>query len=316
MSIEVQRLTKHFGRHRVLDDVSLAVEEGELLALLGPSGSGKTTLLRVVAGLESPDEGTVLLDGCDVTNTHVRHRNVGFVFQHYALFRHLTVFENVAFGLRVLSRRSRPSRGEIRDRVRHLLELVRLSAHAERYPHQLSGGQRQRVALVRALATDPKVLLLDEPFGALDAKVRGDLRRWLRTLHDQVHVTTILVTHDQDEAVEVADRIAVMQEGTIHQIGTPLELHRHPVTPFVADFLADTRWFEGTVHEGQLRVPEVHLPAAGIEEGTRLVLAVRGGDLSKHVAPGAPAAAVRVSARQPAHESRAKVVPFSRSSHG
>jgi sulfate transport system ATP-binding protein len=215
MSIALKHLTKRFGSFVALDDVSLEIASGELLALLGPSGSGKTTLLRVIAGLEWADAGRVLLHGEDATDTHVRDRRAGFVFQHYALFRHMTVFENVAFGLRVRPRRDRPPEQRIREKVRALLELVQLERLAERYPHQLSGGQRQRVAFARALAVEPKVLLLDEPFGALDAKVRKELRRWLRRLHDEVGATTVLVTHDQEEAMEVADRIVVMNRGRI-----------------------------------------------------------------------------------------------------
>jgi len=242
MSIEVRNIRKNFGKFAALDDVSVAVHTGELVALLGPSGSGKTTLLRVMAGLEWPDAGEVLLQGEDATDTHVRERRVGFVFQHYALFRHMTIAENVAFGLRVRPRHQRPADAAIRERVKELLRLVQLEALGERYPHQLSGGQRQRIALARALAVDPKVLLLDEPFGALDAKVRKELRRWLRKLHDEVHVTSVFVTHDQDEAMEVADRVVVMNRGRVEQIGTPDEVRRHPATPFVHDFLDDTAY--------------------------------------------------------------------------
>jgi sulfate transport system ATP-binding protein len=215
MSIALQHLAKRFGSFVALEDVSLEIGAGELLALLGPSGSGKTTLLRVIAGLERADTGRVLLHGEDATDTHVRDRRVGFVFQHYALFRHMSVFENVAFGLRVRPRGERLPEKRIREKVRGLLELVQLEGLAERSPHQLSGGQRQRIAFARALAVEPKVLLLDEPFGALDAKVRTELRRWLRRLHDEVRVTTVLVTHDQEEAMEVADRIVVMNRGRV-----------------------------------------------------------------------------------------------------
>ena len=221
MSIEVACVTKRFGDFAALNDVSLHVNAGELVALLGPSGSGKTTLLRVIAGLEAPDAGSVLFEGEDATTRHVRQRRVGFVFQHYALFRHMTVFENVAFGLRVRPRKVRPARAEVRRRVTELLRLVQLEGFAKRYPSQLSGGQRQRVALARALAVEPKVLLLDEPFGALDAKVRQELRRWLRRLHEEIHVTSVFVTHDQDEALEVADRVVVMNAGHVEQVGTP-----------------------------------------------------------------------------------------------
>jgi sulfate/thiosulfate transport system ATP-binding protein len=213
MSIEIRSVSKKFATFNALKDVNLTVPSGELVALLGPSGSGKTTLLRIIAGLESPDNGSILFNGEEATNRHVRERQVGFVFQHYALFRHMTVFDNVAFGLNVRPRKSRPSKTEIREKVHGLLQLVQLDSLAGRYPAQLSGGQRQRVALARALAVEPQVLLLDEPFGALDAKVRVELRRWLRRLHDEIHVTSVFVTHDQDEALEVADRVVVMNEG-------------------------------------------------------------------------------------------------------
>ncbi len=239
MSIELRNLNKRFGATVVCDNLSLDLAAGELVALLGPSGSGKTTLLRTIAGLDVPDSGRVWLHGADVTHADVRERHVGFVFQHYALFAHLSVFENVAFGLRVRPKAERPSEAAIRAKVKGLLDLVQLDGLAERHPHQLSGGQRQRVALARALAVDPKVLLLDEPFGALDAKVRKELRRWLRRLHDTVHVTSVFVTHDQDEAMEVADRIVVMNQGRIEQAGTRDELLARPATPFVRDFLLD-----------------------------------------------------------------------------
>jgi len=239
MSIALKGVGKRFGSFVALDAVSVEIASGELVALLGPSGSGKTTLLRVIAGLEWADAGQVLFHGEDATGTHVRERRVGFVFQHYALFRHMTIFENVAFGLRVRPRNERPPERRIREKVKALLELVQLDWVAERYPHQLSGGQRQRIALARALAVEPKVLLLDEPFGALDAKVRKELRRWLRRLHDEVRATTVFVTHDQDEAREVADRIVVMNRGRIEQVGEPREVVERPATPFVRDFLAD-----------------------------------------------------------------------------
>lgn len=239
MQIRLQNLNKSFGRTVVCDNVNLQIASGELVALLGPSGSGKTSLLRVLAGLELPDSGQVLFDNQDVTWNDVRSRNIGFVFQHYALFAHMTVFDNVAFGLTVLPARERPSKAEINERVTHLLEQVQLAALAKRYPHQLSGGQRQRVALARALATQPKVLLLDEPFGALDAKVRKELRRWLRQIHHDMGVTSIFVTHDQEEALEVADRVVVMNAGHIEQVGTPNEVYEHPATPFVMEFLGD-----------------------------------------------------------------------------
>jgi sulfate transport system ATP-binding protein len=229
----------------VCDHLTLQIPSGELVALLGPSGSGKTSLLRIIAGLEVPDEGEVLFHGEDATGTDVRERQVGFVFQHYALFAHMTIFENVAFGLRVRPKAMRPSEADIRRKVTELLKLVQLDWIADRYPHQLSGGQRQRIALARALAVEPKVLLLDEPFGALDAKVRKDLRRWLRRLHDEMHVTSVFVTHDQEEAMEVADRVVVMNEGRIEQVGTPDAVYDHPATPFVLQFLGDVNLFHG-----------------------------------------------------------------------
>ena len=245
MSIEVRNLRKAFGKTVVCDDLTLDIPAGELVALLGPSGSGKTTLLRIIAGLEKPDAGEVRFHGEDATGTDVRERQVGFVFQHYALFGHMTIFENVAFGLRVRPRASRPSQAQIQAKVMALLQLVQLDWIADRYPHQLSGGQRQRIALARALAVEPKVLLLDEPFGALDAKVRKDLRRWLRRLHDEMHVTSVFVTHDQEEAMEVADRVVVMNRGRIEQQGTPDEVYDHPATPFVLQFLGDVNLFRG-----------------------------------------------------------------------
>jgi sulfate transport system ATP-binding protein len=245
MSIEIRNLVKHFGALAVCDHLNLDIPAGELVALLGPSGSGKTTLLRMIAGLEQPDSGSVLFHGEDATFADVRERNVGFVFQHYALFGHMSIFENIAFGLRVRPRAARPSDEAIKKKVMDLLQLVQLDALAGRYPHQLSGGQRQRVALARALAVEPKVLLLDEPFGALDAKVRKELRRWLRRLHDEMHVTSVFVTHDQEEAMEVADRIVVMNEGRIEQVGAPDEVYDHPATPFVLKFLGDVNLFHG-----------------------------------------------------------------------
>ncbi len=243
MSIRIDRVTRRFGNFRALDDVSLDVNDGELIALLGPSGSGKTTLLRVIAGLETQDAGRVLFHGEDTSNTHVRERQVGFVFQHYALFDHMTVLDNVAFGMRVRPRRVRKPVAEIKKRAEELLELVQLGRFATRLPNQLSGGQRQRVALARALAVEPRVLLLDEPFGALDAKVRKELRRWLRRLHDEVQVTSVFVTHDQEEAMEIADRVVVMNSGHIEQVGTPDEVYHSPATPFVFEFLGDVNRF-------------------------------------------------------------------------
>ena len=238
MSIAVRDIHKQFGDFVALDNVSLDFSSGELTALLGPSGCGKTTLLRIIAGLEVADSGSVVLDGSDASRRSVRERNVGFVFQHYALFRHMTVFENVAFGLTVKPRAERPSKAQIHRKVHDLLKLVQLDWLADRYPSQLSGGQRQRIALARALAVEPKVLLLDEPFGALDAKVRKELRIWLRHIHDKAGVTTVFVTHDQEEAFAVADLVAVMNRGRIEQMGTPQDVRRDPRTKFVSEFLA------------------------------------------------------------------------------
>jgi len=241
MSIEVSHLRKTFGAYTALDDVSLSVKPGQLTALLGPSGSGKTTLLRIIAGLEFADSGSgvVRLDGEDVSALGPGERGIGFVFQHYALFRHLTVFENIAFGLTVRRKRERPSKAEIAERVNRLIGLVQLDGLGARLPTQLSGGQRQRVALARALAIEPKVLLLDEPFGALDAKVRKELRRWLRQFHEEVHLTTLFVTHDQEEALEIADEVVVMNNARIEQVGPPQEVYDHPASPFVIEFLGN-----------------------------------------------------------------------------
>src|SRR5437660_800019 len=247
MSIEAINITKKFGQFTALNNVDLEIPSGELVALLGPSGSGKTTLLRIIAGLEFADTGNVRFDGKDISDRTARERRVGFVFQHYALFRHMTVFENIAFGLKVRPRQSRPSRLQIRTKVQELLKLIQLETLAQRYPSQLSGGQRQRVALARALAVEPSVLLLDEPFGALDAKVRMELRRWLRQLHDEIHVTSVFVTHDQEEALEVADRVVVMDHGRIEQIGSPEEVYNQPATPFVYNFLGNVNLFHGRI---------------------------------------------------------------------
>ena len=254
MSIEIRNVSKDFGNFHALRDVSLDINSGELVALLGPSGCGKTTLLRIIAGLETADTGSILFSGEDTTDVHVRERNVGFVFQHYALFRHMSVFDNVAFGLRMKPRASRPSETTIKQKVHELLGLVQLDWLAERYPAQLSGGQRQRIALARALAVEPKVLLLDEPFGALDAKVRKELRRWLRRLHDDLHVTSIFVTHDQEEALEVADRVVLMNAGEVEQIGSPQDVWDHPASPFVYGFLGDVNLFHGRAHEGEMLI--------------------------------------------------------------
>src|SRR3954468_22260981 len=252
MSIEIRDVSKHFGEFHALRNVSLDIRSGELVALLGPSGCAKTTLLRIIAGLETADAGSILFEGEDTTQVHVRERQVGFVFQHYALFRHMTVFENVAFGLRVKPRGQRPGEAQIKQKVHELLGLVQLDWLADRFPSQLSGGQRQRIALARALAVEPKVLLLDEPFGALDAKVRKELRRWLRRLHDDLHVTSIFVTHDQEEALEVADRVVLMNAGNIEQVGSPQDVWDHPASPFVYGFLGDVNLFHGRAHEGEV----------------------------------------------------------------
>ncbi|RFA31000.1 sulfate ABC transporter ATP-binding protein [Alkalilimnicola ehrlichii] len=261
MSIEVRDIQKRFGRFTAVDGVNLHFPEGKLTALLGPSGSGKTTLLRMIAGLEQADSGMVLFNGEDTTHVHVSRRGVGFVFQHYALFKHMTVFDNVAFGLTVKPRRERPAKAEIENRVHRLLQLVQLEWTANRYPSQLSGGQRQRIALARALATEPRVLLLDEPFGALDAKVRTELRRWLRRLHDEIHVTSIFVTHDQEEAVDVADKIVIMNHGRIEQEGSPEEVYDNPASPFVFDFLGQVNRFYGHIRQGQAEIGDWTLPS-------------------------------------------------------
>lgn len=257
MNINIKNLSKRFGNFNALDNVSLNIKSGELLALLGPSGSGKTTLLRIIAGLEFPDSGTVLFDGKSNMGAKPKERGVGFVFQHYALFRHMTVFENVAFGLKVRQKNIRPSKEEIKEKVFNLLKLVHIQQLHDRYPSELSGGQRQRVALARALAVEPKVLLLDEPFGALDAKVRKELRRWMRKLHDEIHITSIFVTHDQEEAMEVADRVVVMNNGRIEQVGSPEEVYHHPANSFIYDFLGNFNVFEGYLDDkGAPRIAE------------------------------------------------------------
>ena len=271
MSIQVQHITKRFGNFIALNDVSLDFKQGELTALLGPSGCGKTTLLRIIAGLEHADSGSIHLNGEDASDQHVRERQVGFVFQHYALFKHMTVFENVAFGLRVKPRAQRPSEAQIRAKVKELLELVQLDWLADRYPPQLSGGQRQRIALARALAVEPRVLLLDEPFGALDAKVRKELRRWLRRLHDDLHVTSLFVTHDQEEALEVADNVVLMNRGQVEQVGSPDAVYNTPATPFVYGFLGNVNLFHGRLEEGEggsvLHVGDsaINVPSGGVD---------------------------------------------------
>ena len=267
MGIEVRNIRKGFGSFEALSDVNLKVGDGELVALLGPSGSGKTTLLRIIAGLEYADAGSVVIDGRAAESMHVGERNVGFVFQHYALFKHMTVFDNVAFGLRVRPKAVRPDKEEIEERVMALLKLVHLDQFYDRYPSQLSGGQRQRVALARSLAVEPKLLLLDEPFGALDSKVRKELRRWLRRLHDDMHITSIFVTHDQEEAMEVSDRVVVMNNGRIEQVGTPEQVYHTPANGFVYDFLGNYNDFigwkdeNGAVHLAEDDLWESHTPA-------------------------------------------------------
>ncbi|WP_110456428.1 sulfate/molybdate ABC transporter ATP-binding protein [Shewanella algidipiscicola] len=244
MSIRLDNISKQFGKFEALSPLSLDINNGEMIGLLGPSGSGKTTLLRIIAGLENANTGTIHFGDHDVTNVHVRERRVGFVFQNYALFRHMTVADNVAFGLQVMERALRPSPAEMSKRVKQLLEIVQLGHLAARYPEQLSGGQKQRIALARALATKPEVLLLDEPFGALDAKVRKDLRRWLRNLHDELGFTSVFVTHDQDEALELSDRVVVMSNGKIEQVDSPVELYAHPNSRFVFDFFGNVNQFK------------------------------------------------------------------------
>src|SRR4051794_13839788 len=289
MSIEIRNVSKNFGEFHALRDVSLDIASGELIALLGPSGCGKTTLLRIIAGLETADAGSILFAGEDTTGVHVRERQVGFVFQHYALFRHMTVFENVAFGLRVKPRGQRPSEAQIKKKVHDLLGLVQLDWLADRFPSQLSGGQRQRIALARALAVEPKVLLLDEPFGALDAKVRKELRRWLRRLHDELNVTSIFVTHDQEEALEVADRVVLMNAGNIEQVGSPQDVWDHPASPFVYGFLGDVNLFHGRAHEGEVHLDgmQLHSPEERQLRNGRALAYVRPHDLEiRRFAPG------------------------------
>ncbi|MCC3747612.1 sulfate/thiosulfate ABC transporter ATP-binding protein CysA [Rouxiella badensis] len=262
MSIEINGINKFFGRTKVLNDISLDIPSGQMVALLGPSGSGKTTLLRIIAGLENQSSGQLSFHGKDVTRLHARDRQVGFVFQHYALFRHMTVFDNIAFGLTVLPRRERPDAATIKQKVAKLLEMVQLSHLGNRYPAQLSGGQKQRVALARALAVEPQILLLDEPFGALDAQVRKELRRWLRQLHEEIKFTSVFVTHDQEEAMEVADRVVVMSQGNIEQVGTPIEIWREPATRFVLEFMGEVNRIGGEIRGSQLYVGQHHWPLA------------------------------------------------------
>nr|WP_092072556.1 sulfate/molybdate ABC transporter ATP-binding protein [Dendrosporobacter quercicolus]NSL48532.1 sulfate/molybdate ABC transporter ATP-binding protein [Dendrosporobacter quercicolus DSM 1736]SDM43714.1 sulfate transport system ATP-binding protein [Dendrosporobacter quercicolus] len=261
MSIDIVGIHKQFGTYAALQDINLTVPTGELVALLGPSGSGKTTLLRIIAGLETADQGSILFNGEDTSSYDVQQRQVGFVFQHYALFKHMNVFENVAFGLNVRPRKLRPAAKEIEEKVHKLLSLVRLDGFAARYPSQLSGGQRQRVALARALAVEPQVLLLDEPFGALDAKVRKELRRWLRQLHDELHITSVFVTHDQEEALDVADRIVILNQGRIEQLGTPEEVYEQPKNAFVYHFLGNVNLFRGRIQQGRVQIGSMEFEA-------------------------------------------------------
>jgi sulfate transport system ATP-binding protein len=272
MSIKLANIAKKFGAFSALHDINLRARPGEFLALLGPSGSGKTTLLRIIAGLEFPDRGTVYFNGEDITHLSVAERRIGFVFQQYALFKHMTVAENVGFGLSVRPRRERPPRRAIRERARELLDLVQLGELGGRLPAQLSGGQRQRVALARALAVDPQLLLLDEPFGALDAKVRKELRHWLRAFHDRVGLTSIFVTHDQEEALEVADRVVVMSNGAIEQVGTPSEVYDHPVNAFVFDFVGESNRVPVIAADGHaiFRGRVLDIGAAGLRGGAEL----------------------------------------------
>jgi sulfate transport system ATP-binding protein len=267
MSIEVKNIVKTFDNFKALDDVSVKVQTGELIALLGPSGSGKTTLLRIIAGLETADSGDILFHGEETGDKKTKDRNVGFVFQHYALFRHMTVFDNIAFGLRVAPKRIRLSEDKIKTRVNELLHLVQLNWVGTRFPSQLSGGQRQRIALARALAIEPKVLLLDEPFGSLDAQVRKELRQWLRRFHDDLHITSLFVTHDQEEALEVADRVVVLNKGKVEQIGTPEEVYHKPASVFVLNFLGNVNLFHGRVIDGK---PYLGNTPAGLSQGANL----------------------------------------------
>ena len=264
MSIDIKNVTKIFGSFKALDNIDLKIETGELVALLGPSGSGKTTLLRIIAGLETSDGGSILFSGEDTREKKTKDRNVGFVFQHYALFKHMTVFDNIAFGLRVKPKNIRPSEEKIRQKVNELLKLVQLEWVEKRFPWQLSGGQRQRIALARALAVEPKVLLLDEPFGSLDAQVRKELRQWLRRFHDDLHITSLFVTHDQEEALEVADRVVVMNKGKIEQVGTPDQVYHNPSNAFVLNFLGNVNLFHGRVEEGKVVLEDKKVKVPGL----------------------------------------------------
>ena len=291
--IDIEELGKSYGSFAALNNVSLTVRPGELLALLGPSGSGKTTLLRAIAGLTATEEGTIRFDGEDATTLSLRERRVGFVFQQYALFRHMTIFDNVAFGLRVRPQGERPRAGEIARRVRRLLELVQLPGLETRFPSQLSGGQRQRVALARALAIEPNVLLLDEPFGALDAKVRKELRGWLRELHTETGLTTVFVTHDQEEALELADRVVIMRDGKVEQVGTPAEIYDEPATPYVCEFLGGVARFACTAQDGEAEILGSTFPVESDGDYSGPALAyVRAHEMeivSRELAEGVPA---------------------------
>jgi sulfate transport system ATP-binding protein len=297
MSIQIKDISKSFGSFKALDQINIDIQTGELVALLGPSGSGKTSLLRIIAGLEAANQGVILFGEEDMTHISTKERKVGFVFQHYALFRHMTVFDNIAYGLKVRPRKTRPSKKVIEEKVNELLKLVKLEAFANRYPSHLSGGQRQRVALARALAVEPKVLLLDEPFGALDAKVRKDLRRWLRRLHHDYQITSIFVTHDQEEALDVADRIVVMNEGKIEQIGTPEEVYEHPNSPFVYHFLGDVNLFKGRLHNGKLQHGdfEVDAPEFNVSVNTEAVGYVRPHDINIEREPSPDSVSAKVN---------------------
>jgi len=310
MQISVRGVSKNFGAFRALDEVSLDIPQGQLVALLGPSGSGKTTLLRIIAGLEAPDVGRVFYEESDVTNRSTRDRGIGFVFQHYALFGHMTIFENIAFGLRVRKWKS----AQIRPRVLELLRLIQLEGMEKRFPSQLSGGQRQRVALARALAAQPAVMLLDEPFGALDAKVRADLRRWIRNLHDEIHMTSVFVTHDQEEAFEVADFVVVMNKGKIEQVGTPDDVFAHPASAFVTDFLGRVNVFHGRVHNGKAQVGAMEIDVAtdeGVEgDGGSFTAYIRPHEVDIDRAPHGPDSMLAAVSRVNRTGSTVKVALF------
>jgi sulfate transport system ATP-binding protein len=300
MTIEIRNISKSYGDNKILREIDLKIDSGELVALLGPSGSGKTTLLRVIAGIEQADEGSgpVLFDDVDVSDVDLGKRRIGFVFQHYALFKHMNVFENIAFGLRAKPRRERPNEAQIREKVQSLLDLIQLGNLSQRYPSQLSGGQRQRVALARALAVEPRVLLLDEPFGALDATVRRELRRWLRRLHDTIHVTTLFVTHDQEEALEVSDRVAVMNAGRIEQFAPPQEVYEQPASAFVFKFLGNYNLFHGRAASGEALVRPhdivIHRDAEAAGEGARA-------GVVSHIGFGGPVVKVELQIENDGH---------------